>query len=132
MDGASRVMKIEEIGCLNDIHYNNRWKMMELALGILHMAGFEEFLQTTPIKPKWDDIHRFVREHEKEFRAVFGGKKMSWSEDFGGKEKAALAMFINHKIEHVFGVRFKTNSNQRLVYSIECQFKNMEDILLGD
>ncbi len=96
--------------------------MMELALGILHMAGFEGFSTTTPIKPNWDDIHHFVREHEKEFLAVFGGKKIKWSEELDKREKATLAMFINHKIEHVFGVRFKTNSNQRIVYSLECQF----------
>lgn len=108
---------------VNDIHYNNRWKKMEICLSILHSAGFEGFIDTEKIKPDWNSIHRYCTEHEKEIRGVFGCKKMNWSETLDKNEKVSLSMYINHKLDTVLGCRITKPYDKATTYILSTLFK---------
>jgi hypothetical protein len=105
-------------------HYIN-YKTFRLrqihCLEFIRKCGFSSVDDNKTVVLDYEDVYEYCRENEENIRTVFDCKKMEFSGELDKNKKVSLAMYINHKLESMFGINIgKTlNSGKVKTYCIK-------------
>jgi hypothetical protein len=105
-------------------HYIN-YKTFRLrqihCLEFIRKCGFNSVDDNKSVVLDYKDVYEYCRQNEENIRTVFDCKKVEWNGKLDRTEKITLAMYINHKLESMFGISIgKTlNSGKVKTYCIK-------------
>ena len=96
---------------IHKLHFKTENLKMRYCLEFLKEAGFTSLYQVDSIRINWINLHRYIKDNQLDMKSIFNCSILDLKEEFDTDERQSIMKYVNSKLENIFGIKMKTNSN---------------------